>query len=65
MANVKLSNVIRRAQTKVDKDDTDLVFMSVANTSRVKIYVSILVELLLKAQSVQCFIMDLKQGIFC
>ena len=26
MANVKLSNVIRRAQTKVDKDDTDLVF---------------------------------------
>ena len=26
MANVKLSDVIRRAQTKVDKDDTDLVF---------------------------------------
>ena len=26
MANVKLSNVIRRAQTKVDKDDTDLIF---------------------------------------
>ena len=26
MANVKLSNVFRRAQTKVDKDDTDLVF---------------------------------------
>ena len=26
MANVKLSNVISRAQTKVDKDDTDLVF---------------------------------------
>ncbi len=26
MANVKLADVIRRAQTKVDKDDTDLVF---------------------------------------
>lgn len=26
MANVKLSNVIRRAQTKVDKDNTDLIF---------------------------------------
>ena len=29
MANVKLKDVIRRANTKVDKDNTDLLLLSV------------------------------------
>ena len=65
MANVKLSNVIRRAQTKVDKDDTDLVFYvggEHIESENIRVHSR---GIIVEAQSVQCFIMDLKQGIFC